>query len=130
MTIRDFGARAASPQGEVPPLGSRHSSTSLSALDDTNSLIPGALRRLTPRQRDVLRVLMQGKSNKAIGRILNLAEPTVKNHVAAIFKALEVTNRTEAATKLSRGSAPGTSYTGPLDTYLGYVPPSLSLTFR
>jgi DNA-binding NarL/FixJ family response regulator len=99
-------------------------------LDDTNSVTPSALRRLTPRQRDVLRVLMQGKSNKAIGRILNLAEPTVKNHVAAIFKALEVTSRTEAVTKLSRGSVAGTSCTGTLDTYLGYVPPSLSLTFR
>jgi DNA-binding NarL/FixJ family response regulator len=39
---------------------------------------------------------MQGKSNKAICRILNLAEPTVKNHVTAILKALKVTNRTEA----------------------------------
>jgi DNA-binding NarL/FixJ family response regulator len=35
-------------------------------------------------------------SNKAICRLLNLSESTVKNHVAAIFKALKVTNRTEA----------------------------------
>jgi DNA-binding NarL/FixJ family response regulator len=40
--------------------------------------------------------MMQGKSNKAICRVLNLAEPTVKNHVTGILKALEVTNRTEA----------------------------------
>jgi DNA-binding NarL/FixJ family response regulator len=40
--------------------------------------------------------MMQGKSNKAICRVLDLAEPTVKNHVTAIFKALKVTNRTEA----------------------------------
>ncbi len=39
---------------------------------------------------------MQGKSNKAICRVLDLAEPTVKNHVTAILKALKVTNRTEA----------------------------------
>jgi DNA-binding NarL/FixJ family response regulator len=39
---------------------------------------------------------MQGKSNKAICRALNLAEPTVKNHVTAILKALGVSNRTEA----------------------------------
>ena len=39
---------------------------------------------------------MQGKSNKAICRLLDLAEPTVKNHVTAILKALKVTNRTEA----------------------------------
>jgi len=53
---------------------------------------------LTDRQVDVLSLmmLMQGKSNKAICRVLNLAEPTVKNHVTAILKALEVSNRTEA----------------------------------
>jgi DNA-binding NarL/FixJ family response regulator len=51
---------------------------------------------LTDRQVDVLSLMMQGKSNKAICRILNLAEPTVKNHVTAILKALKVSNRTEA----------------------------------
>jgi DNA-binding NarL/FixJ family response regulator len=51
---------------------------------------------LTERQLDVLALMMQGKSNKAICRVLNLAEPTVKNHVTAILKALKVTNRTEA----------------------------------
>src|SRR5712672_13279 len=51
---------------------------------------------LTERQLDVLSLMMQGKSNKAICRVLNLAEPTVKNHVTAILKALEVSNRTEA----------------------------------
>ncbi len=51
---------------------------------------------LTERQLDVLSLMMQGKSNKAICRVLNLAEPTVKNHVTAILKALGVSNRTEA----------------------------------
>jgi DNA-binding NarL/FixJ family response regulator len=51
---------------------------------------------LTDRQVDVLSLMMQGKSNKAICRVLNLAEPTVKNHVTAILKALDVSNRTEA----------------------------------
>lgn len=51
---------------------------------------------LTERQVDVLALMMQGKSNKAICRVLNLAEPTVKNHVRAILKALKVANRTEA----------------------------------
>jgi DNA-binding NarL/FixJ family response regulator len=40
--------------------------------------------------------MMQGKNNKLICRTLNLAEPTVKNHVTAILKALKVSNRTEA----------------------------------
>ena len=51
---------------------------------------------LTERQRDVLALLMQGKSNKAICRALDLAEPTVKNHVTAILRVLKATNRTEA----------------------------------
>jgi len=51
---------------------------------------------VTERQLDVLALMMQGKSNKAICRMLNLAEPTVKNHVRAILKALKVANRTEA----------------------------------
>ena len=51
---------------------------------------------LTERQVEVLWLMMQGKSNKAICRVLNLAEPTVKNHVTAILKALGVSNRTEA----------------------------------
>jgi DNA-binding NarL/FixJ family response regulator len=52
---------------------------------------------LTARQANVLALILQGKSNKAICRLLDLAEPTVKNHVTAILRALNVTNRTEAA---------------------------------
>lgn len=53
-------------------------------------------RSLTRRQRDVMRLLALGRSNKAIAQELDLAEGTVKVHVSAIFKALNVTNRTEA----------------------------------
>jgi DNA-binding NarL/FixJ family response regulator len=53
-------------------------------------------RNLTRRQRDVMRLLALGRSNKAIAQELDLAEGTVKVHVSAIFKALNVTNRTEA----------------------------------
>jgi DNA-binding NarL/FixJ family response regulator len=61
----------------------------------------------TERQIEVLALMMQGKSNKAISRVLDLAEPTVKIHVSAILKALKVTNRTEAviaATALGLGA--------------------------
>jgi len=51
---------------------------------------------LTGRQVDVLGLMMKGKSNKAICRVLNLAEQTVKSHVGAILKAFKVTNRTQA----------------------------------
>jgi len=66
---------------------------------ETAPVLPPANPRdlgLTDRQVDVLALMMQGKSNKAICRALDLAEPTVKNHVTAILKALKVTNRTEA----------------------------------
>jgi DNA-binding NarL/FixJ family response regulator len=56
---------------------------------------------LTERQVAVLALMMRGKSNKAIGRALDLAEPTVKNHVTAILKALKVANRTEAVVKVA-----------------------------
>lgn len=51
---------------------------------------------LSDRQLQVLTLLMQGKSNKMICRALNLAEPTVKNHVTFILRALKVSNRVEA----------------------------------
>jgi DNA-binding NarL/FixJ family response regulator len=52
---------------------------------------------LTPRQRDVLELIVQGMSNKEIARALNLGEGTVKVHVAALFRVLGVTSRTAAA---------------------------------
>jgi len=51
---------------------------------------------LTARQADVLALLVQGKPNKLICRELDVAEGTVKIHVTAILKALNVTNRTQA----------------------------------
>jgi DNA-binding NarL/FixJ family response regulator len=57
---------------------------------------------LTPRQRDVLAMLRQGKSNKEIARDLDLAEITVKLHVTAILRALGVENRTQAAIAAAR----------------------------
>jgi DNA-binding NarL/FixJ family response regulator len=64
---------------------------------------------LTERQMEVLVLMMQGKSNKAICRVLDVAEATVKIHVSAILKALKSTNRTEAviaAGKLGLGFRP------------------------
>jgi DNA-binding NarL/FixJ family response regulator len=58
----------------------------------------GAAERLglTPRQMDVLALLLAGQPNKLICRELDLAEGTVKNHVAAVLKALNVTTRVQA----------------------------------
>jgi DNA-binding NarL/FixJ family response regulator len=76
-----------------PPQPPKPTLTRLGA--ETARVTPADLG-LTGRQLDVLALMMQGKSNKAICRVLNLAEPTVKNHVTAVLKALKVTNRTEA----------------------------------
>ncbi len=51
---------------------------------------------LTERQLDVLLLLAQGKPNKLIARELGITEGTVKIHMAAIFRALNASNRTEA----------------------------------
>ena len=51
---------------------------------------------LTQRQLEVLAHMMQGKSNKMICRSLRVTEATVKTHVTAILKALNVSSRFEA----------------------------------
>lgn len=57
------------------------------------------LTGLTPRQQDVLRLLLKGEPNKLIARELGLTEGTVKVHIAAILRALQVRNRTEAVVR-------------------------------
>ncbi|WP_243788708.1 response regulator transcription factor [Saccharopolyspora gloriosae] len=55
------------------------------------------LRRLTPRERDVLARLADGDGNAEIATALGMRESTVKAHVSRILAALEVTNRVQAA---------------------------------
>lgn len=70
-------------------------STAPQGFDSARSL--DALRTLlTERQIDVMRLLSQGKPNKLIARDLGISEGTVKIHLAAIFRALNVRNRVEA----------------------------------
>ena len=60
------------------------------------------LTDLTPRQRDVLRLLIEGKTNKLICRELELSESTVKTHLASIFRRLGATSRTQAVVAAAR----------------------------
>jgi DNA-binding NarL/FixJ family response regulator len=69
--------------------------------DPTTPPTPASLG-LTERQLDVLALMMRGKNNKLICRELDLAEPTVKNHVSAILKALSVSSRTEAVLTVTK----------------------------
>ena len=63
---------------------------------------------MTPRQLDVLELLLQGKPNKLIARELRLSVETVKDHVRAVLRTLNVTTRTQAVLAVSRLlSAPG-----------------------
>ena len=52
---------------------------------------------LTQRENDILGLLAEGRSNREIAQALYLSEKTVKAHLAAIFRKLGVTNRTQAA---------------------------------
>ncbi len=57
---------------------------------------------LTPRQSEVLSLLLQGLPNKLIARQLNLSVETVKDHVAAVLRALGVSSRTQAVLAVSQ----------------------------
>lgn len=57
---------------------------------------------LTPRQTEILRLLVEGLPNKSIATRLNCSGGTVKLHVSAILRALQVRNRTEAVQAVSR----------------------------
>jgi DNA-binding NarL/FixJ family response regulator len=57
---------------------------------------------LTPRQSEVLALVLQGLPNKLICRRLNLAEPTVKVHMQAVLRALDAQNRVQAVIEASR----------------------------
>ncbi len=62
---------------------------------------------LTPRQTDVLALLLKGQPNKLIARELNLSVETVKDHVAAVLRALNVSSRTQAVLAVSQMSGQG-----------------------
>ena len=55
------------------------------------------LPHLTPRERQILSILVQGRSNKEIGNTLDLSEKTIKHHLTNILQKLRVRNRVEAA---------------------------------
>src|SRR5450432_764053 len=63
--------------------------------------------KLTPRQTDVLALLLRGLSNKLIARELKLSVETVKDHVAAVLRALGVNSRTQAVLAVSQMSSQG-----------------------
>ena len=94
-----FGAAFADEVGQVDGFGE----AGVAAAGQV--LRPGARTRtggsladlgLTPRQRQVMQLLLHGKSNKLIARDLGISVETVKDHVAAVLRSLGVTSRTQA----------------------------------
>lgn len=78
-------------------------------MDDAPATVPQRFKAsLTQRETDILALLAEGRSNRDISRELFLSEKTVKAHLAAIFRKLGVTNRTQAAmAAVSMGIGPG-----------------------
>ena len=81
--------------------GGRYLPPRLLALVGDRAAPPVDVPALTERQREVLRLMAQGSSNKEIARSLDLSPATIKAHVAAVLDALGVSNRTEAAYRAS-----------------------------
>src|SRR5260370_40511002 len=71
-----------------------------------------AVGALSSRQREVLNLIVQGRSNKEIARALKLAEGTVKIHVAALFRKLGIKRRSAAAVWGGRLVSEGIKQTG------------------
>ena len=66
-------------------------------------------QKLTEREAEILRLMVQGMSNKMLANRLNIAVGTVKSHMKAIFEKLEATNRTQAAAEAQRRGLVGSS---------------------
>jgi two-component system nitrate/nitrite response regulator NarL len=75
---------SAAPTDQVPP-------------QEQNANPENALAVLTERERQIIRLVSRGLSNKEIGRRLNIADGTIKVHLHKIFQKLEVGNRTALA---------------------------------
>jgi DNA-binding NarL/FixJ family response regulator len=84
------GIRAAA-RGESP-LDPRAARTILNARAE-----PDPLEGLSPREREVLALLVEGLPNKLIARRLEISEKTVKSHLTHVFRQIGVTDRTQAA---------------------------------
>lgn len=92
FTPQVYAAKDISHGGPLPGVSAPASGAAPSAV----------MEGLTPRQRDVLAGIVRGLANKEIARELDIAEGTVKIHLAALFSHFDVRNRTELATRAQR----------------------------
>ena len=86
------------PDALVRAIRSVHDGNVLLAPEAASSLVRGsAASTLTPREREVLAGIAEGRSNREIARLLRVSEKTVKAHVSSVLAKLGVLDRTQAA---------------------------------
>ena len=102
MTLGTDGAPPAPPPEEADTVPGYMRIVGPSTQSGYQSLPTIAGLGLTPRQTEVLALLLQGKPNKLIARELNVSVETVKDHVAAVLRALGVNSRTQAVLAVSQ----------------------------
>ena len=95
---------AARPEGDTVPSVLRVVREQAQDSDFPTNTVPLAELGLTPRQTDVLALLLKGQPNKLIARELNVSVETVKDHVAAVLRTLGVSSRTQAVLAVSQMS--------------------------
>jgi len=104
--------RAGAKAYVLKDIRSEHLFRSIRKVHEGRTLIPPGIaekladrlpaEELTPRELEVLRLLVQGKPNKLIGAELDITELTVKTHVKSLFRKLNVLSRTEAVAVAAR----------------------------
>ncbi len=71
----------------------------IKAENSASGLKQGVVLELSGRRLEILKLIASGHSNKTIAQILNIGEPTVKTHIASLFKLFDVNNRTACVVK-------------------------------
>lgn len=97
--------RSLAPNRPVPSSGDAGWRAILETMPGASATKPHSIVQspaFTPRQKEVLALLLQGQSNKLIARALNLSVETIKDHVAAVLRTLNVSSRTQAVLAVSQ----------------------------
>jgi DNA-binding CsgD family transcriptional regulator len=97
---RDFSPRDVQVLALLRPLLAAMRAASPDTEDEN-----AAEQRLTPRQREILELVAAGASNTDVALMLGISPRTVAKHLELAYRALEVTNRTAAAARVSRRRA-------------------------
>jgi RNA polymerase sigma factor (sigma-70 family) len=85
--IADGGSLLPSPSPDLAPAGK----------EGNDAIVANALAVLTDREREIMRLVSEGLSNKAVARLLNVSQGTIKVHLHHIYQKLEINNRTVLA---------------------------------